>query len=327
MSTLRRFFLGCSIGVMLASAAGAAPDDAAATLSLNQISLAVGAIGIVVGVVAVFLALQARRLAEHAAQEAGQARARASQGSGAGVSTESMAGLERVWSAKLAALEARLPGGGGGGGRPVVARETDHASNGFAARLEELERIVAGLAVTVKDSRRPAPAPATPAREPSEVVWPNCLSAETSAMNDVRQTLAQALKSPDTSARELLDQLRVTDHWVTKKPGSSEVTTTLTEISLLLLAALRRGAAVAPLDGSLLSDRVLAGLRPHWKPFLPNLDCRSFYPGATFDPEWMEDHTKAGFQRPVISEMLSWAVFEKTDKGRRVVAKARTTAE
>ena len=115
--------------------------------------------------------------------------------------------------------------------------------------------------------------------------------------------------------------------WNHRTYRGPEVATALTEISLLLLAALRRGAAVAPLDGSLLSDRVLAALRPCWKPLQPQLDCRSFYPGATFDPDWMDDHTRAGLQRPVISEMLSWAVFEKLDSGRRILAKAHVTAE
>ena len=84
---------------------------------------------------------------------------------------------------------------------------------------------------------------------------------------------------------------------------------------------------VPALRRALISDRVLAALRPAWKQAHPEIDCRSFSPGATFDPDWMDDHSRASMRRPVISEMLSWAVFEKTDMSRRVIAKARVTAD
>lgn len=289
-----------------------------------------GALGLVAGIAALVFAWQAHQRATLAAQEAGHARARASQGAGQGVTHESIAGIERVWSAKLSAIESRLSSGAAP--RQSAARDTDRAPHEPGGRLEELERVVAGLSLAMKDLRRPATAApaavaAAPARESSEIAWPGCLAAETSAMNDVRQTLAIALKSRDRSAHDLLEKLRATEHWPAKKPGAAEVAAALTDISLLLLAGLRRGASVAPLDCSLLSDRVLAALRPSWKSLQPQLDCRSFYPGATFDPDWMEDHTRAGLQRPVISEMLSWAVFEKQDSGRRILAKARITAE
>ena len=45
------------------------------------------------------------------------------------------------------------------------------------------------------------------------------------------------------------------------------------------------------------------------------------------DPDWMEDQNPAGLRRPTISEMLSWAVFEKQTNGRKVLAKARVTTE
>lgn len=294
----------------------------------GPLALILAIVALVLAGLALFLAWHARNRANNAVQEAGEARARAAQGGAA--NPEALAGVERVWTTKLAALEARLSGGP----RPLPPsreREAERAPDpGLGARLEELERVVAGLSVTMKEVRRSAPAApaaASPAREPHDIAWPACLSAETPAMNDVRQTLAVALKSRDRSAQDLLERLRHADQWPSRKPGASELATALTDISSLLLAALRRGAAVAPLDCSLLSDRVLATLRPLWKPFQPQLDCRSFFPGATFDPDWMDDHTRAGLQRPVISEMLSWAVFEKNGAERRILAKARVTAE
>lgn len=326
MPSARLIFLTISSTAVARAAVG---DSVPVSAGTANTAVVLGALALVAAIVALVFAIQSHRRATHAAQEAGQARARASQGGGHGVSSESLAGLERVWNAKLAAIEARLSPGGAL--RASVARESERAPEAQGGRLDELERVVAGLSLTVKELRRPGPAAptaiASPKHEMPEMVWPACLAAETSAMSDVRQTLAQALKSRDNSARDLLEKLRATEQWPAKKPGASEVAAELTEISLLLHAALRRGAAVAPLDGSLLSDRVLAALRPSWKPLQPQLDCRSFYPGATFDPDWMEDHTRAGLQRPVISEMLSWAVFEKHDSGRRVLAKARITAE
>jgi len=315
----------------LASGLAAAPFAGAETAppgaALAQGSLVLGALAAVLAVGALVLAWRARRLAEHATQEAGQARARASQAGGGGVTPEALAAVERVWSTRLAALETQLASGAPRSGAP---RMPDRAPGDLAGRLDELERTVAGLAVTVKDLRRPGPAAApvvAPAREHADIAWPSCLAADTPAMHGVRETLTQALKSPEPAARELLERLRAVEHWSAEQPSAPEVARALAEISALLLAALRRGAAVAPLDGSLLSDRVLAALRPAWKPFQPQLDCRSFHPGATFDPDWMEDHTRAGLQRPVISEMLSWAVFEKLDSGRRLLAKARVTAD
>jgi len=329
MAAPRFVVLALLIGCTSVPSARAGGDLASAAPVLSPVAVTLGFLAAAGAIVAIVLALQARRLAVHAVQEAGQARARAVQGQagGGGVSTESLAGVEKLWAAKLAAIEVRLPSGAA---RTPASREAERPSEGIAARIEELERVVADLAVTMKESRRPAPAAsglAAASRESAEIAWPVCLSADTSAMNDVRQTIVQALKSRDPSARDLLDRLRVTEQWAGKKPGAGDVAIALAEISTLLIAALRRGAAVAPLDGSLLSDRVLAALRPSWKPWRPQLDCRSFYPGATFDPDWMEDRSHTGLQRPVISEMLSWAVFEKLDSGRRILAKAGVTAE
>ena len=329
MPTSPRIFLLLSSGFAVSLARAAEVDGPPPGAGLTQGALILGAISAALGVLALVLALRARRLADHAVHEAAQARARASQAGGGGVTPEALAAVERVWSARLAALETQFTSGGT---RPVNFRASERAPSDLGGRLDELERTVAGLAVTVKELRRPAAAAGTaaapaPAREHSEIAWPASLAADTPAINDVRQTLALALKSHEPAARDLLERLRAAEQWSVKKPGAGEVAAALTEISSLLVAALRRGANVAPLDGSLLSDRVLAALRPAWKSFQPHLDCRSFYPGATFDPDWMEDRTRAGLQRPVISEMLSWAVFEKLDSGRRVLAKAHVTAD
>lgn len=305
------------------------PDSLAPHSGMAEAALVLAAIGLLAAIAAVLFAWRSSRLADQALLEAGQARTRASQSAGGGLAPEALAAAERVWSARLSAIEAQL---GSAAPRSATVRGGDRSGGSDVGdRLEEIERTVAGLVVTVKDLKRPAPPAAAPApaapREPGGIVWPAPLAAETQAMIGVRQALAEAVKADDLAVQELLDRLRAAEQWPAKKPGSSELVQSLTEISIALVTALRRGAGVSPLDCSLLSDRVLGALRPMWKPFQPQLDCRSFPPGATFDPDWMEDHTPAGLQRPVISEMLSWAIFEKQDTRRRLLAKARVTAD
>lgn len=324
MPTFLRQLLLIATGVATAPAVFAqAGDGAPPGSALAPAALVLSGVALAVAGTAVAFALHARRLAAHATEEAGQARARANQAGGGVVTPEALAKAERVWSARLTALEAQLATGPS---RGATVRNAEQRQDNLASRLDEIERTVNGLSITMKDLRRPAPA-AAPVREDSDIVWPVCLAAGTAAMLDVRQALAQALKGNEPAARDLLARLRAAELWAGRPPSPAEAASALSEISALLLAALRRGAAVAPLDGSLLSDRVLAALRPAWKSVLPQVDCRSFYPGATFDPDWMDDHTRAGLHRPVISEMLSWAVFEKLDSGRRVLAKARVTAD
>lgn len=320
-----------ALALFVASAPYASAQTEDAGSAMGSVTLALAGVGAVAGIVGIVLALRASKLAANASEEAGAARARAAQGSG-NLTPESLAAVERVWGAKFAALEAQLQGSGRGGGTGTLTRPPTRGENGGApataggdlsTRLIELEKTVAGLSVQVHAGKGKTAAPAAAA----ETAWPACISADTSAMQDVRSALAQALKAKEPTAKEVLDKLRAADGWASSKPGSSELATTLVDISSLLLTALRKGASVAPLDGALLSDRVLAAVRPLWRPLHPSIDCRSFYPGATFDPDWMEDHTRAGLRRPVISEMLSWAVFEKGDNSRRLLAKARVTAD
>lgn len=285
---------------------------------LGGVTLAVLAISVVLSLAAGILALRASRQAAVATQEAGAARARAAQGQG-GISSDALGAAERVWNAKFTALEAQLQGGQRAGNG---ARSVERAGDSAASRLAELEKVVAGHSVTLQGIRQPGPT-----KESHDVVWPRALSGSSSAMEDVRAALAQAIKAHEPAAKELVEKLKAAEKWETEKPSARELSDALVDISATLLSALRRGGGVAPLDGALLSDRVLGALRPAWKSVIPSVDCRSFYPGSTFDPDWMEDHTRNGLKRPVISEMLSWAVFEKTDANRRLLAKARVTTD
>jgi hypothetical protein len=305
----------------LAQAADAAPASDGTALLVAGVALAVS-------ISALALAWYARRSAVAAEEEAGQARARAAQSAPGGVTSEALAAAERVWSSRLAALESQvLVPGARSAARPVGAIST--GSGELATRVEELERVVGGMNVALKDLRR-----ATPARErnpeppPQDAIaWPAFLAGDDSGIRDVRLALTPAVTAGDPAARELLDRLRQTERWPVTKPSAAELAAALREISAQLFAVLRRDGLRGPLDAAMFGDRVLAVLRPSWKPFLPHLDCRSMLPGTTLDPDWMEDRTPAGLRRPVISEMLSWAVFEKLDHGRRVLAKARVTTE
>ena len=312
------------IALYLGSTLAAVAQDEAGSGRGNALVLVAVILGLLVSGAALGVAWRARQTALHAAEEAGQARARAQAGAG-GVSADALAATERVWTARLAAIEAQMGSSSSRGvTRPamVAAPPAD-----LVARLEQAERTLNGLAVTVKELRRPAPAAREAAPAPDAVAWPRILSSDTAAIADVRQALSQALVAGDDTVGELLTRLRDADRWPAAKPGSAELATSLQEISGLLLAVLRRGAAREPLDAALFADRVLAVLRPNWKSFQPQLDCRSVLPGTTLDPDWMEDRTATGTRRPVISEMLSWAVFEKLDAGRRVLAKARVTTD
>jgi hypothetical protein len=324
---LPRLSLSLALGLAAVPLGRADATDAPpAGLPPGETALGLAMLALVSAAAAIAFALYARRLAEHAAQEAGLARARATQADGQGVTPDALAAAERVWSTRISALEAQLASLSP---RSGSSRTTAPMGTDLGSRLETLERIVAGHGVNLRElSRQPVAAPVVAApSESSTMVWPSALAADTPAMHDVRQTLAVALKSRVPAAGELLDRLRRLERWAVEKPGANEVAAALTEISTLLFGALRRGAAVAPLDSALLSDRVLAALRPAWKEFQPQLDCRSFFPGSTFDPDWMDAPAGSGLQRPVISEMISWAVFEKIDHSRRILAKARVATD
>ena len=302
-------------------AADLAPSSSGGALLLGGAALAVG-------LVALVLALRARRVAEAAAEEAGQARARAAQTGTGGVTPEALAAVERLWSTRLAALESQVQGSTA---RPAPRAAAHPAASELGPRLEALERTVAGFDAKVAELRRADSAPARDrSAEPAgadSVSWPALLAVDTPAMRAVRQALGAAATGGHPALLDLFSRLRTAEGWPAAKLGASELAEQLQEISSVLLAVLRHDGTQGPLDAALLADRVLATLRPTWKSFQPHLDCRTILPGLTFDPDWMEDRTATGLRRPVISEALSWAVFEKLDAGRRVFAKARVITE
>ena len=314
--------LGCLLFSPVAALAATGTDSGTNGL------LVLALLGVVVGGVALFFALQARSLAINAAQEASTARARA-QSAGGPLTQEALVATERVWATRIQALEAQVQSAGRPSAKSMAGQEKPAvASNpNLLARIEELEKIVAGMNMSIyaTQSRRAPAAPSTPTGP--AVNWPAVLQVDRPGMGELRQTLQQAIKVGDNSVEELLTQLRTVDQWVSRRPNEGEVVVFLQEVSQLLFAALRRGAAVAPLDASMLADRLLGALRLSWQSLYPAVECRFFYPGATFDPDWMEDQNPAGLRRPTISEMLSWAVFEKQTNGRKVLAKARVTTE
>lgn len=277
----------------------------------------------VIASAALGVAWRARRSAGAAREEAGQARLRAQEGAG-GVTQESLTAVERMWSTRFAALESQLQGGGSRQSRPLPAPLHPDLSG----RVDELEKSVAGLVVMVRDLKR-SPVTRDQAQEPAVEgrAWPAVLSDASAAMREVRQALAEAASNDAALLPELFERLRETEKWSAARPGVTDLVAVLLDISSRLLGTLRRDTSQSPLIAALFSDRVLAALRPAWKGGHPQIDCRTFLPGATFDPEWMEDCTSAGLRRPVISEALSWAVFEKLDRGRRVLARAKVTTD
>ncbi|MBI4626976.1 MAG: hypothetical protein HY736_27610, partial [Verrucomicrobia bacterium] len=279
---------------------------------MDGTSVIVAAVAVVLAIVAIALAWRAHRAAVAAAEEAGQARARAGQSGSGGVTPEALAAAERLWSTRFAALEAQVLAPGARPS-PRSGNVAAVASSDLAGRVEELERSVSGLAVTLKELRRAAPnreRAAGPMPPADPIVWPSFLAGEEPGIRDVRLALAPAVTAGDPAACALLERLRQAERWPASKLEATELAAALQEISTQLLAVLRRDGSRGPLDAAMFADRVLAALRPAWKSFQPHLDCRSMLPGATLDPDWMEDRTPAGLRRPVISEMLSWAVFE-----------------
>ncbi|MBM3852820.1 MAG: hypothetical protein FJ399_06650 [Verrucomicrobia bacterium] len=319
-------FLQLSAGLLMAAPAARAAE-AVAPASGTGVVLASVALLLAIGAGA--LAWYARRCAAAAAEEAGHARARAAQGSGGGGSTEAIEKAERLWATRFAALESQVLAPGTRAASRAPTSPTSGSAD-LAARVEELEKDVSGLKIRIKELQK-APPPTrerAPEAAPGDgIAWPALLAGDDSGIRDVRQALAPAVAAGDKTAQDLLEKLRQAERWPTAKPGASELATALQEISTQLLAVLRRDGVRGPLDAAMFADRVLTTLRPSWKPFQPQLDCRSMLPGATLDPDWMEDRTPAGLRRPVVSEMLSWAVFEKSDKTRRVLVKAKVSTE
>jgi hypothetical protein len=295
--------------------------SAAAALAVEvgpAIWVLLGTTGLLAGG-ALVLAWRAFVKAAQAAQEAGlaRARARADQTPDGSQAPTALAEAERVWAARFASLESQIP-------HPPPAtpgRVPPSAIGVITARLEEVEITVAKLATALEQLRRVGQA-----TEVSGLNWPSLLSEEHLALKDVREALVPALAHADPSAQALLERLRNVEHWPSARPAAPALALALQEISSQLSTALRH-SGLAPLECGRLADRVLLALRPIWHQFCPQVECRTFPPGSTFDPEWMEDHSRVGPRRPIITEMLSWAVFEKSDSGQRVLAKAQVSSD
>lgn len=292
--------------------------------------LVVAGIAVAIATAAVAVAWHARRCAVAAAEEAGQARVRAAQNNLGSVAPEALAAAERLWSTRFAALESQVLAPSARSTQRAGSSAVAAGSSDLAGRVEELERSMNGVAVTLKELRRVVPnreRAADPLLAVDSTQWPSFLTSEDSGIRDVRRSLAPAVTLRDPVACDLMDRLRHVERWQEAQPSSAELAVELREISALLLSVLRREGGHGPIEAAMFAERLLAALRPLWKSFQPLLDCRTLLPGATLDPDWMEDRTPPGLRRPVISEMLSWAVFEKLDAGRRVLAKARVTTE
>ena len=142
------------LGALLVSpvAAQAATDTGSGTSGLFVLAL----LGAVAGGVALYFALQARGLATNAAQEASTARARA-QSAGGPLTQEALAATERVWATRIQALEAQVQGAGRTSAKPLAVQEKPAgASNpNLLARIDELEKTVAGMNMSVYTTQPP----------------------------------------------------------------------------------------------------------------------------------------------------------------------------
>lgn len=278
----------------------------------------------VLGGAAVYVAMRARQVAHSALQEAGEAKARA-QASGPGLSSEALAATERVWTARLNAIEAQI--------QTQLSRprsNTAHnqpASADLTARIEGLEKALHGLSVLVAQSRRTSSSTGSAAPMP-ELQWPGALKGEKPGLKELRDLLQEGAKVRPSEFETFSQMLKEAESWSAKRrPSPSDVLLFLSTVSQSFHAVLRNGALLPAPEVARMSDRLAGLLRPLWQQFHPGIECRVFYPGAPFDPEWMEDQNPAGLQRPTISDTFSWAVHEKNLTGRRLMAKSRVTTE
>lgn len=308
---------------MLSTPASAAVGDVPSGNELLAIVLA--ATGIVVGVVSLIIAFRVQGLATSALQEAGEARARA-QSAGQGVSADALAATERVWFTRFSALEAQMHNGQPRNGRSGAPMDRQMASD-LGSRIEDVEKTLAGLSALVTQSRRAgSTAPAT--QLAPELPWPFVLKTEKQGFKELRDLLQEGSKVSAQELEILFQELNTAEKWSQqRRPSLEEVLSFLQNTSQAFHTLLRKGASQPAHEGSRMADRLLGVLRPVWQAYHPGVDCRIFYPGTPFDPEWMEDQNPAAARRPTISEMFSWAIHEKRTSGRRIIAKARVTTE
>ncbi len=279
--------------------------------------------GVILGGLAIVFAVRARQVAHSALQEAGEAKARA-QASGPFLSTDALAATERVWTARLNAIESQLQSNLSRVARTVA--QDRQPSSDLSGRIEEIEKAVQGLSAAVAQSRR---APAVSAVAPvHELQWPAVLKTEKQGLKELRDLLQEGARIAPGEWDTLCQTLKAAEAWSPKRlPALEELLSFLAAVSQSFYTMLRKGALLPAHEASRMSDRLAALLRPMWQKFHPEIDCRIFYPGAPFDPEWMEDQNPAGLQRPTISDIFSWAVHEKHASGRRIIAKSRVTTE
>lgn len=273
--------------------------------------------------VAVFFAIRARHLSHSALQEAGEAKARA-QASGPLLSTEALAATERVWTARLNAVEAQIQSHLARPAKPGNSQEHQQVFD-LTARIGEMEKTIHGLSVLVAQSRRTPPSPAVAA---PELQWPAVLQSDKQGLKELRDLLREGAKIAPADLENLFQKLKTVDTWSAKRrPSPAELLSLIADVSQSFHTVLRTGASLPAHEVSRMSDRLAGLLRPLWQEFHPGVECRIFYPGAPFDPEWMEDQNSAGLRRPTISDVFSWAVHEKHPSGRRLIAKSRVTTE
>ena len=303
---------------------------------VDALPLGISMLAAAVSGVAIFFAVRARNLAHSALQEAGEAKARA-QASGPPLSSETLAATERVWTARLNAIEAQIQTNLSRPSRSAVSPEHQQLSD-LAGRVEQTEKTLHGLSTLVAQGRRPSvaspssslpPLPLTPSLPPiPELQWPVVLKIEKQRVKELRDLLQEGAKTAPGDLENLFQKLNGADAWSPKRrPSPAELLSFLADVSESFHAVLRKGASLPAHEVSRMSDRFAALLRPLWQKFHPEVDCRIFYPGASFDPEWMDDLNSAGLRRPTISDVFSWAVHEKHPSGRKLIAKARVTTE
>lgn len=307
---------------------GSASGGALAMLTfdtwVDALPLGLSALALAVAGVAIFFAFRARHQAHCALQEAGEAKARA-QASGPPLSSEALAAAERVWTARLNAIEAQIQNNLSRPTRSTVAQEPPQNSS-LAARVEEVEKTLHGLSVQVAQSRRASASPVSTAVP--ELRWPSLLKLEKPGVRELRDLLEEGARTLPAELQDLFQKLEGADAWsVKRRPSPAELLSFLSDVSQSFHAVLRKGAGLPAHEVSRMSDRFVALLRPLWQKFHPGIDCRIFYPGAPFDPEWMEDQNPGGLRRPTISDIYTWAVHEKDASGRRLIAKSRVTTE
>ncbi len=291
---------------------------------IDALPLALSALATALAGVAVFFAIRARQLSHSALQEAGEAKARA-QASGPLLSPDALAATERVWTARLNAVEAQIQSQLARPTKPANTQEHQQVFD-LAARIGELEKTLHGLSVLVAQGRRAPPTGPSPAS--AELQWPAVLQSEKQGVKELRDLLREGAKIAPGDLENFLQKLRSVDTWSPKRrPSPAELLSFLSDVSQSFHAVLRTGASLPAHEVSRMSDRLAGLLRPLWQEYHPGIDCRIFYPGAPFDPEWMEDQNSAGLRRPTISDVSSWAVHEKHPSGRRLIAKSRVTTE